>query len=69
MTQRDVDARNAAVVDLLEELPEIGPALVVHPCIGNETHLVAMLHHANAEFNILTESHAGKTVCFVEDFA
>ena len=69
MTQRDVDPCDTAIVDLLEELPQICASLVIHPCVGNQTYLVSMLDHADAELNVLAEPHSCKPICLVEHFA
>ena len=53
----EVDAGDAAVVDLTEELTEVGTALVPHPGIGEELGLVAGLDDTVGEIDILAEAH------------
>ena len=52
-----VDAGNARVVNLLEELLEVGSALVPNPCFGEETATGSALVDAQAQVDIFAESH------------
>ena len=57
MTLHQVDTRNTAVVDLLEELLHISPALMPDPCLGEEAAACPALIYTYAEVNVLAESH------------
>ena len=64
-----VDAGDAAVVDLTEELPEVRAALVPHPGIGEESGLVACLYDAVGEVDVLTKAHFRETAQLEVDIA
>lgn len=56
-----IDAGNAAVIDLTEELLKVRAPLMPDPCLGKETGLVACLYDAVGEVDILAKAHLGKT--------
>ena len=57
MPFHQVDAGNARVVNLLEELLEVGSALVPNPCFWEETTTRSTLVDAQAQVDIFAESH------------
>ena len=57
----EVDAGNAAVVDLSPELAEIGAALMPYPCLWEQTALVASLENADGEVYVFAKAHGGET--------
>ena len=69
MTLLEVDAGDAAVVDLTEELAEVRATLVPHPGLRDEGRLVASLHDTVAEVNIFAEAHLCKASQLLIDFA
>lgn len=54
----EIDAGYAAVVDLAEELLQVGAALVPHPCPGEQAAAASGLEDAYAEVYVLAEAHA-----------
>lgn len=52
-----VDAGYTAVMYLLEELPEVCPALMTDPCFGEETATGSALVDAQTQVNIFAETH------------
>ena len=63
----EVDAGDAAVVDLTEELAEVRATLVPHPRLREEPWLIASLGDAVAEVDVLAEAHLRKTAEFKID--
>ena len=61
MPLHQVDAGDAAVVNLLEELLEIRPALVPNPCIGEKAATCSALIDADAQVDVLAEAHRRET--------
>ena len=61
MAAREVDAGDAAVVDLLEKLAQIGAALVIHPRFGEEAAAIAAFEDAGGEIDVFAETHVRKT--------
>ena len=57
---REVDAGDARVVNLLEELAQVGAPLVPHPGFGEEPARVAALEDACGEVDVLAEPHVGE---------
>lgn len=57
MPLHKIDAGNAAVVDLLEELLEICAALVPNPCVGEKATTCTALVDAQAQVDILAKTH------------
>ena len=53
----EVDARDAAVVNLPPELAEVGATLVPYPCFGEETTAATGLEYADREVDIFAETH------------
>ena len=53
----EIDACDARIVYLLEELPEIGAPFVVHPCVGEEAAAIARFEDAYAEVDVFAEAH------------
>ena len=60
MALLEVDAGNAAVVNLTEELTEVGTTLVPHPRLRDEGRLIACLDDAIGEVDILAKAHLGE---------
>jgi hypothetical protein len=56
-----VDAGNAAVIDLSEELAEVRAALVPHPGLWDEHWPIACLHYTIGEVDVLAKSHLGES--------
>ena len=56
-----VHACDTAVVNLFEEFAEVGAPLVPHPCRGEEPAGVTALEDADAEIDVLAETHLGET--------
>ena len=61
MAAREVNAGDAAVVDLLEKLAQIGAALVIHPRFREETTAIAAFEDAGGEIYVFAETHVRKT--------
>ena len=61
MALHQVNAGNAAVMNLLEELLEVSPTLVPYPCLREQTASCAALVNTNAEIYILAEAHLRET--------
>ena len=61
MALHQIDAGNAAVMNLFEELLEVSPTLVPYPCLREQTASCAALVDAYAEIYILAESHLRET--------
>lgn len=61
MPLHEIDAGNAAVVNLLEELLEICTTLVPNPCIGEKATTGATLVDAQAQVDVLAETHGRET--------
>ena len=61
MPLHQIDAGNAAVMNLLEELLEVSPTLVPYPCLREQTASCAALVNTNAEIYILAEAHLRET--------
>ena len=58
----EIDAGDAAVVDLPPELAEVGAALVIDPCLGEEAACIVGLEDANGEIDVLAEAHLGESL-------
>ena len=69
MAQPEVDACDAGVVDLLEELSECGAALVVDPCCGEEPASCAAFDESVREVDVLAEAHLRESSQTVVDVA
>ena len=69
MTLFEVDAGDAAVIDLTEELAEIGAALVPYPSIGDELGIITGFHYTVGEIDVLAEAHLRKTAQLLIDIA
>ena len=65
----EVDARDARVVHLLEELAQVRPPLVPHPRFGEQPATVAPAEDADAEIDVLAEAHPGEAAQGPVDFA
>ena len=66
---REVDACDARVVNLFEELLEVRSALVPHPRLGEEPATVTGFKDAGGEVNVLAETHWGEASEFGIDGA
>ena len=65
----EVDARDARVVHLLEELAQVRPPLVPHPCPGEQPAAVAPAEDADAEVDVLAEAHPREAAQCLVDLA
>ena len=65
----EVDACDAAVEHLTPELTEVGAALVVNPCVGEQARLESRLDDANGEVDVFTETHLREAVELVVDLS
>ena len=65
----EVDAGDARIVYLLEELLQVRAPLVVHPRIGEEAAAVSALEDADTEVDVLAEAHLRKSAQGQVDFA
>ena len=54
-----IDAGDAAIVDLAEELAEVGATLVPHPCFWDKGRFIACLDDAIGEVDILAKALIG----------
>lgn len=61
VTLHQIDASNAAIVNLFEELLEIRSALMPDPCLGEKTTTCSTLVDTDTEVDVLTESHLRET--------
>ena len=61
MAPRKVDAGDAAVVDLLEKLTQVGAPLVIDPGVGKETTAIAAFENAGGEIDVFAKAHLGKS--------
>ena len=61
MALHEVDAGNAAVMDLLEELFEVRSAFVPYPCLREKAATCSALIDAQAQVNVLAEAHGRET--------
>ena len=53
----EVDAGDARIVDLLEELSQVGAPFVPHPRFGEEAHTRAALEEARGEVDVFAKAH------------
>ena len=60
MALLQIDAGDAAIIDLAEELAEVGATLVPHPCFWDKGRFIACLDDAIGEVDILAKTHFGK---------
>jgi len=67
MAPRKVDAGDAAVVDLLEKLTQVGAPLVVYPGVGKEATAIAAFENAGGEIDVLEQTVTKKVSCDFEE--
>ena len=60
-----IDACNAAVIDLTEKFTEVGATLVPYPCLRDEGCLITCFNNAIGEVDILTEAHLREATQFL----
>ena len=66
MKSRQIDSRSSKIINLLIELDQIGPSLVIHKSIGNQCCLKACSDDPDAEFKIFTHKWNTITPCFLK---
>ena len=61
MTFIEINTCDATIIHLSEKLTEVGSALMPHPCIREQSRLVASLNNTIGEVDVLTKAHLRET--------